>query len=86
MMIGVEGKDGEESFDVFVCTPAYVANELKRNKFIFGRFYLFVDEYNFSGIKNFIDNYLSKLEVNSWQDMAKEMSKYAKWEFEDYID
>lgn len=84
MMIGIEGVEGEESFDVFVCSPAFIENELINTKWLFGRFYLFVNEYNFSSICNFINDYLSKLEVNSWEDFAEDMAKYAKWEFDGY--
>ena len=84
VMIGPESEEGSESFDIMVCTPDWIKNNLSGQKAIWGLHYLIVFEYNITFIKKYISNYLVNCTGSNWQDIAKKISYIGKWEFENY--
>lgn len=83
-MVGPKGKDGEESFDINVCTPKWLKENNGRSSIIIGRHYLIVGEYNYKSISEFIQGYLRTCSGDSWSEVAEKVSRLGKWEFEDY--
>ena len=81
---GPEDSDGEESFDVIVCTPAWLARQLQQNKIIDGSHHLIVNEYDLNAIKSFLATYARSCEGCTWDEVATKLSRMGKWEFEDY--
>lgn len=82
MMIGPEGSEGEESFDLLVCTPKFLESEQKMP--MFGRHVLIVGHYDFSQISKVIEDYCNTLDESDWSGLASKLSRIAHWEFEDY--
>jgi hypothetical protein len=83
-MFGPEEGEGEESFDMMVCTPEWLTRELTRKKIITGRHHLIVEEYDLQAIRSFLSAFGRKCEGNTWKDVALKLSRIGKWEFEDY--
>ncbi len=83
-LIGVEGEEGEESFDFIVCTPSWLAEEVARKGFILGRHYLFVASYDYAQIEKIIDDLCNQAEGEDWDAVAAFLSRYGAWEYEDY--
>jgi hypothetical protein len=82
-MIGPANQEGEESFDMVVCTPEW----LKRNhtaEIVLGRHHLIVFEYDYEGLAGYIAAYAKKCTGESWQEIAQLLCRLGKWEFEDY--
>jgi hypothetical protein len=84
LIVGPEDSDGEESFDVLVCTPEWLRGKRFTSEFIVGRHYLIVFEYNYDRLLTFMDAYCSKCVGETWQTVAEKLSRLGKWEFEDY--
>ena len=84
IMAGPSGQEGEESFDVLICTPKWLEERFSKGQIIVGRHYLIVFEYNFNRIELFIKSYCEQCEGNNWQEVAAKLSRLGKWEFEDY--
>lgn len=70
-MVGPKGKDGEESFDIDVCTPKWLTENHERSFIIIGRHYLIVGEYNYQRIFEFIQGYLRTCSGESWSEVAE---------------
>jgi hypothetical protein len=83
-MFAPKNSDGEESFDIVVCTPKWLENQLERENLIIGRHYLFIKRYNINAINLFLSEFAEKCEGYSWDDVASKLSRIGKWEFEDY--
>lgn len=83
VMAGPEGVDGEESFDITVCTPKWIMDNNK-GEIIIGRHFLITPEYNWNKIDKLIDNYVKKCDGNNWKECAEKLSRLGHWEFEDY--
>ena len=83
-MIGPENKEGAESFDMQICTPAWLKSEHSDSEIIFGRHMLIVFEYDFDRIKNKVSRYCDSCYGKNWQEIAEKLSRIGYWEFEDY--
>ena|SRR2546423_3454670 len=84
LMIGPEESEGEESFDLLVCTPRYLGSQRPHQMPMFGRHLLIVNSYDFAEITKRLENYCNTLEEQDWHGLANKLSRIAHWEFEDY--
>lgn len=82
-MVGPLGSDGEESFDVLVCTPEWFLANMGED-IVSGRHYLFMKRYDYGVLKQFIQDYCASCRDSSWEKVAQKLSRIGKWEFEDY--
>ena len=85
-MIGPVDDVGEESFDFMVCTPKWLAHSLMEKKFIFGRHYLLVARYDYGVILETIKSLCQSIDGSTWKEVGERLSRYGKWEFEDYTE
>jgi len=83
-MIGPKGEQGEESFDITVCTPRWLEQSLTNGRALFGLHYLFIDHYDYEWIRGAIARICNSISGASWRDVAKQLDKYGEWEFENY--
>lgn len=85
-MVGPEGKEGEESFDIEVCTPKWLEETYKLDDVIVGRHHLIVREYSYERIVNTIRDFLQLCSGENWSEVAEKVARLGKWEFEDYTE
>lgn len=83
-MIGPEDQEGAESFDMLVCTPKWLQNELENNGPLLGRGTIIISEYNYDEIVNCIEKAISQCYADDWPGIAKKLSRISFWEFDDY--
>jgi hypothetical protein len=83
-IVGPKGAPGEESFDIKVCTPGWLASRCENEDFVVGRHYLIVARYDFSALKRIIVKLIEGCSGNSWQEVAQKVARIGYWEFEDY--
>jgi hypothetical protein len=84
VIAGPKGMEGEESFDVKVCTPQWLMNNIKNNEIIMGRHYLILQRYNYDLISQRIDSFCHMCEGKEWKECAEKLGRLGKWEYEDY--
>jgi hypothetical protein len=84
LMIGPEGIDQSESFDVFVCTPAWIQAQLGEHGYMWGRHMLIAEEYDYELILRSLSAQVSSCTGNDWLEVANKIARIAAWEFEDY--
>ena len=84
LMIGPADAPGEESFDIQVCTPKWLASNMKNEDVLFGNHLLIVLEYNFAKILNKIERYVRACKGNNWNEIASKLARMFHWEFEGY--
>ena len=83
-MFGPEGGEGEESFDILVCTPRWLAADVERKGVVDGRHHLVVSKFDLAQIRSFLVAYAKNCASKSWPEAATKLSRLGKWEFEDY--
>jgi hypothetical protein len=83
-MMGPAGREGEESFDIVVCTPEWLKRKHTATEIILGRHQLIVFTYDYQRLASYIAAFAERCTGESWQDVAQQLSRLGKWEFEDY--
>lgn len=84
ILAGPVGTDGEESFDVVVCTARWISNCLGPEGILVGRHYLVVDSYDYRRLEGFLRRYVDECSGSTWEAVAMRLARLGKWEFEDY--
>jgi len=83
-MYGPAGSEGEESFDILVCTPKWLNGEVERKGIVDGRHHLIVSRFDLAQIRALLEQYATASAANTWKQAAFKLSRLGKWEFEDY--
>ena len=84
LMIGPADGPGEESFDILVCTPAWLSREVKSHGPQIGRHHLVVETMVLSDVADFLRRVVESVEGDDWSDVGSKLSRLGRWEFEDY--
>lgn len=84
IMAGPEGKQGEESFDVVVCTPRWLAQRVREEGPIIGRDHLIVERWDTTRVRRYLTDAVESHEAPTWPELAAKIGRIGKWEFEDY--
>jgi len=85
VMVGPEGLDAEESFDIEICTPLWLEDAYGIDDIVVGRHLLIVREYNYERMECFIVDYLKRCSAENWDEVAAKVARLGLWEFEDYV-
>jgi hypothetical protein len=83
-LIGPVGEQGEESFDITVCTPKWLQEHYETSETVLGLHKLIVFRYDYLGLRRFIEKYLRRCSGNSWPEIAHKVGLLGQWEFENY--
>lgn len=86
IIAGPEGEEGEESFDVEICTPKWLLETYAQEEVVIGRHHLIVFEYNLERIIQTIKSFCASCFGETWKEVAEKLSRLGQWEFEDYRD
>ncbi len=82
-VIGPLGSRGEEAFEVVICTPKWIENEVDRQGYLFGKGHLLVKRYDYNEIFNVMDQLCNRLSGDSWETIEYKLRLYGDWEYED---
>ena len=83
-MIGPKGTEGEEAFDIQVCTPKWLMDHHEPTDVVLGRHYLIVFGYDYDRLLKVISSYCNECSGQTWREIATQLGRLGKWEFEDY--
>lgn len=84
MICGPHGQPGEESFDVLVCTPAWLSRKATTEGQFIGRHLLIQNRFDLSAAESYLAQLVSSMPDGNWHDLASKIARIGKWEFEDY--
>lgn len=84
--IGPAGDDAADTFSLVVCTPSWLAAELRQRPHIWGIHLLAVPKYDYQVIHAALLELCGNVEAGDWDDVADYLARYAMWEFEDFED
>ena len=83
-MMGPAGQEGEESFNMVVCTPKWLKQTHADADIVLGRHHLIVFRYDYQSLLNYIRTFAERCTGESWQEIAQKLSRLGRWEFEDH--
>jgi hypothetical protein len=83
-MIGPQNGVGHETFDFVLCTPSWFAQTLSEGEYRFGHSYIFFGKFDYVLLWRAIKKLCDSVAGPDWETVARRLSRYGKWEFEDY--
>ncbi|UJP40598.1 immunity 8 family protein [Cellulomonas palmilytica] len=84
LVVGPADGPGEESFDVFVCTPAWLQESVSDSGPQIGRHLLVVETLDLTAAVAFLRQHVESLEAADWRGLAEQLARIGHWEFEDH--
>lgn len=87
MIVGSPNTPGEESFDVTVCTPEWLAEACRQVGGIYNpRHHVVVnlDEFDKRALHAWLSARVQEVEAESWSEVGERLGRLGYWEFEDY--
>jgi Immunity protein 8 len=87
MVVGPADTVGEESFDVTVCTPQWLAECCREQGGIYNpRHHLVVtlEEFDKTRLRAWLEARVARVEATTWGEIAAQIGRLAYWEFEDF--
>lgn len=84
IIAGPEGEPGEESFDVVVCSPGWLSDQVRAHGPTSGRHHLVVETFDWPVLRKYFVNLVHSCEGEDWSEVAAKLSRHGAWEFEDY--
>lgn len=83
-MIGPLGGPGEESFDFVLCTPSWLASEVRERGLVWGQAHVIVDTYDYVLLRSAVEDACRTATGQDWDAIATMLGRKFRWEFEDY--
>lgn len=87
MIVGPLDAPGEESFDVTVCSPEWLALACRRVGGIYDvrhHVVVNVDEFDERALVAWLSARVQEVEAETWSAVGDRLGRLAHWEFEDY--
>ena len=88
MIVGPADAPGEESFDVTVCTPEWLAGACRRTGGIYdARHHLIVnlDDFDRRTLEAWLAARVQNVWGDTWREIGERLGRLGYWEFEDYL-
>lgn len=82
--VGPKGSQSADTFDVMVCTPQWLKQRYKPTDILHPSNYLILFEYDYKRLVNFITKYCTRCSGETWEEIARQLSRLGHWEFTDF--
>lgn len=84
VMVGPHPGEGEEAFDVAICTPLWLSDECERSGWVSGQHTIIVSAYRWPVIETAIKKLVEQHSGHSWREVACKVAQVGQWEFTDF--
>jgi hypothetical protein len=86
IIVGPAAALGEESFDVTLCSLAWLQRQVESERIVTGYHLLIVSNYDYDVICGYVSRYVASRSGETWRDVVGKLAQLGSWEFEDYRD
>jgi hypothetical protein len=83
VMIGPQDAEGEESFDVLVCSPDWLDRECSVEPLLLEQM-VCTRDFDWLAIRELIERRVSAISGATWTEVALKLDRIGRWEFADY--
>lgn len=84
LSIGPEDIEGDNLFQIAVCTLDWLAHQLSRDSTYILRHMMLVNSFDFELISKKLNEIVLNSQRTNWEDTTQILCRYFAWEFEDY--
>jgi len=85
MLAGPADAEGEESFDVVVCTGRWLESKYRDRAPYPLRHHILVGEYDYGQLREGLRRLVEACGGARWDEVAAKLSRIGHWEFEDHV-
>lgn len=82
--VGLVGSSATDLFDLFVCTPYWIQEQLAQEGPVWGRHILLIPRYDYDLVLQAVTRRMDACQGKDWAEVANKLSRFMAWEFEDY--
>jgi len=83
-MIGPSHEESAESFDILVCSPAWLAREMSGISILSGTHKLIMNRYDYRVLRGYLERRVAAVEAPTWPELARQLGSLGRWEFDGY--
>jgi hypothetical protein len=84
MLVGTVGMEGEESFQVTVCSPLWLRQQLDEAQVVRPRHVVFMAQFDEAVARRYLTDLVASVVGDSWGEIADQLRSLGLWEFEGY--
>lgn len=86
LLVGPEGGPGEESFELTVCSPEWLAEQCRSGEPVNGLHKIIVgwDTYDERALRDWLEAHVHAVQAATWDGIASQLCLLGAWEFESY--
>ncbi len=84
IMVGPSGEEGHEAFDVQLATPQWLEERNAGDGFASGENRVVIFNYDWPRLEAYFRTRIAACAGQDWGEVAGKISRFARWEFEDY--
>lgn len=81
---GPDDAAGEESFDLTVCSVAWLSERVHADGVFDGRHHVVVESYDWPALRSYVERRVRECAGGTWREVAEKLARFGYWEFEDY--
>jgi hypothetical protein len=85
LMVGPEGSEGEESYDLVVCTARWLEARHADEDLAPLRHHVLVHRYDYPVLREGLRKLIARCVGETWDDVTRQLGRIGRWEFEDYV-
>jgi Immunity protein 8 len=82
--VGPSDDRGEEMFDFVVCSARWLLENPPEKGFWFLRHHVLLTTWDYGVLERALRDLCAHAEGDTWNEVATKLSRYGRWEFEDY--
>lgn len=86
VFVGPAGQIGQETFDLTVCSPSYLAELAQEQDLVLGYAYLVALRYDYQAIEAALRALCRRATGHTWEQVARKLDRIGHWEFSQYDD
>ena len=83
--IGPKNRDDSDVFYLEVISPKALAAQVEDEGLLFGRGLLIMESFSYERLERFIEGWCAKTHGKTWEEMVEKLSRFAGYEFLDYV-
>ncbi|MDA7418215.1 Imm8 family immunity protein [Xenophilus arseniciresistens] len=85
MEIGQKNAASADLFQLFVCSPAWIQAQLSEDRVWWPHASLVIRHFNYFDFLETMNNKISQVQGDNWEQIVSQLRLLARWEFEGYI-
>ncbi len=84
VLIGPSVGEGEEIFDIYICSPGWIECQCEEKGYWLARRTWVLSHWEVSLVRRAIQETVLRVTGNSWQAISQQLAAFMMWEFQDY--